>query len=152
MAHRLKNLIFASINSNTLIQRIQTLFMLLAGFGSLLGAFVFPLWIGENAATYADDTAWIQTTFLASAVLGFYTIFKFKKRKNQFVLNRLGILVNFILLGFFVYQSLTISGEAAVSEKGIGLLMPVVSIAFLALANRAIKKDEALVKSADRLR
>ncbi|MEM8927237.1 MAG: DUF4293 family protein, partial [Bacteroidota bacterium] len=38
------------------------------------------------------------------------------------------------------------------SEKGIGMLIPVFSIVFLVLANRAIKKDEDLVKSVDRLR
>jgi hypothetical protein len=39
-----------------------------------------------------------------------------------------------------------------ISEKGIGMLIPVLSIVFLVLANKAVKKDEALVKSADRLR
>ncbi|MEP3383632.1 MAG: DUF4293 family protein, partial [Flavobacteriaceae bacterium] len=39
-----------------------------------------------------------------------------------------------------------------ISEKGIGMLIPVFSIVFLVLSNRAIKKDEDLVKSVDRLR
>ena len=51
-----------------------------------------------------------------------------------------------------MYQSLNLSGETVVSEKGIGIFLPVVSIVFLALANKAIKKDEDLVKSVDRLR
>jgi hypothetical protein len=76
----------------------------------------------------------------------------YKNRKLQFVLGRLAIILNFILLGFFVYQSLMVSGEAEASEKGIGMLLPIVSIVFLALANKAIKKDEDLVKSVDRLR
>jgi protein-S-isoprenylcysteine O-methyltransferase Ste14 len=80
----------------------------------------------------------------------------FKKRKNQFVIGRLNIILNLILLGLFVYQSLNVSGETdkdiVVSEKGIGMLLPIVSIVFLSLANRAIKKDEDLVKSVDRLR
>jgi len=67
-------------------------------------------------------------------------------------LGRLNILLNFILLGFFVYQSLNVSGEADVSEKGIGILLPILSIVLLVLANKAIKKDEDLVKSVDRLR
>ena len=37
-------------------------------------------------------------------------------------------------------------------SKGIGMLIPVFSIVFLVLANRAIQKDEALVKSVNRLR
>uniref|UniRef100_UPI00359453E2 DUF4293 family protein n=1 Tax=Pricia sp. TaxID=2268138 RepID=UPI00359453E2 len=75
-----------------------------------------------------------------------------KKRKNQFVLNRLNLILNLFLLGFFVYRSLNLSGETSVSEKGIGMLIPIISIVLLVLANRAIKKDEDLVKSVDRLR
>jgi ABC-type polysaccharide transport system permease subunit len=70
----------------------------------------------------------------------------------QFVLNRLNIISNFVLLGVFVYRSLTLSGETLVSEKGIGVLLPIISIVLLAMANKAIKKDEDLVKSVDRLR
>ena len=63
------------------------------------------------------------------------------------------MILNLILLGFFVYRILNTSGEAtAVSEKGVGIFLPVISIVFLVLANRAIKKDEDLVKSVDRLR
>jgi hypothetical protein len=65
----------------------------------------------------------------------------------------LNIVLNLILLGLFVYHSLNLSGEtAAVSEKGIGMFLPVLAVVFLVLANKAIKKDEDLVKSVDRLR
>lgn len=90
--------------------------------------------------------------FLGSAALALITIFMFKNRKLQFVLNRLNIILNFTLLGVLVYLSLNLSGETAVSEKGIGMFLPIVSIVFLVLANKAIKKDEDLVKSVDRLR
>ena len=92
------------------------------------------------------------SAFLSIALLAIITIFKFKDRKSQFVLGRLNIILNLILLGFFVYQSLNLSGETMVSEKGIGMLLPFVSIVLLVLANKAIKKDEDLVKSVDRLR
>lgn len=63
------------------------------------------------------------------------------------------MIITLILLGLFVYRSLTLSGgTAAVSEKGIGIYLPLISIVLLALANKAIKKDEELVKSVDRLR
>ena len=51
-----------------------------------------------------------------------------------------------------MYWSLSIPGEMEISEKGIGMFIPVLSIVFLVLANKAIKKDEDLVKSVDRLR
>ena len=76
----------------------------------------------------------------------------FKNRQLQFVLGRLNILINLILLGLLVYVSLSLPGEAAVSEKGIGMFLPVLVVLLLVFANRAIKKDEDLVKSVDRLR
>ena len=61
-------------------------------------------------------------------------------------------MLNLILLGLFVYRLLDFSGEFQNSENGIGLFLPVVSIVLVVLANNAIKKDEALIKSIDRLR
>ncbi len=90
--------------------------------------------------------------FLSSAALSLVSLFMFKNRKLQFVLGRINIILNFFLLGVFVYWSLSVPGEMDISEKGIGMLLPIVSIVFLVLANRAIKKDEDLVKSVDRLR
>ena len=85
-------------------------------------------------------------------VLIVWSIFKFKQRLHQFVLNRLSIILNFVLVGVFAYQSLNLPGEASVSQKGIGVLLPIISIVLLVLANKAIKRDEDLVKSVDRLR
>ena len=80
-------------------------------------------------------------------------VVSYKKRQNQFVIGRLNIILNLILLGLFVYRSLNLSGETpAVLEKGIGMFLPAVAIVLLVLANKAIKKDEDLVKSVDRLR
>ncbi|MBM1106275.1 DUF4293 domain-containing protein [Aurantibacter crassamenti] len=136
-----------------MIQRIQTVYLLIV---ALLGAalpFLFSLWIDAQAKeVFAQNEPFILITFIASAVLAISTVFLYKNRKNQFVANRLNIILNFFLLGFFVYRSLNISGESNISEKGIGMLIPIVSIVFLVLANRAIKKDEDLVKSVDRLR
>ncbi|WP_370478447.1 DUF4293 domain-containing protein [Tamlana flava] len=136
-----------------MIQRIQTIYLLLATGVSGGLIFVFELWKTEAGVTvFANDTNYVFAAFLASAFFSLVAIFRYKNRKSQFVLGRLNIILNFFLLGFFVYQSLTISGETAVSEKGIGMLLPIVSIVLLALANKAIKKDEDLVKSVDRLR
>jgi hypothetical protein len=136
-----------------MLQRIQTIYLLLAAGVSAGLIFVFHLWITEeDVVIYAKDELLYFALFLSSALLSVVSIFMYKNRKFQFVLGRLNIILNFILLGFFVYQSLNISGETAVSEKGIGMLLPIVSIVLLALANKAIKKDEDLVKSVDRLR
>ncbi len=136
-----------------MLQRIQTIYLLIAAGVSAGLIYVFELWItSDDLKVYADDINYVFAGFLTSAFFSIVTIFRYKNRKSQFMLGRLNIILNFFLLGFFVYQSLNISGETAVSEKGIGMFLPIVSIVFLALANKAIKKDEDLVKSVDRLR
>jgi hypothetical protein len=90
--------------------------------------------------------------FSISALLALITIFLFKNRKLQFVLGRVNILLNFVLVGVFVYGLLSLPGEKSFSEKGIEMLLPIISIVFLVMANKAIKKDEDLVKSVDRFR
>ncbi|EGV43590.1 DUF4293 family protein [Bizionia argentinensis JUB59] len=136
-----------------MLQRIQTIFLLLAAIVSGGLIFVFELWsTPEDVKVFALDINYIFAMFIVSAVLSILSIAKYKKRMSQFMLGRLNIILNFFLLGLFVYQSLNLSGETVVSEKGIGIFLPIVSIVFLALANKAIKKDEDLVKSVDRLR
>lgn len=136
-----------------MLQRIQTLYLLMSAIVSAGLIFVFHLWVTKDEVeVYAVDNFLYLGLFLASALLSFISIFSFKNRKSQFVLGRLNMILNFILLGLFVYQSLNLSGETIVSEKGIGIFLPIISIVFLALANKAIKKDEDLVKSVDRLR
>jgi len=136
-----------------MIQRIQTIYLLLSAAvaGGLI--FVFSLWTDNDGfEVFAKDNLLFLGLFLGSAILSLITIFMYKNRKSQFVLGRLNIILNFILLGLFVYQLLISPGESQISEKGVGIFMPIFSIVFLVLANKAIKKDEDLVKSVDRLR
>ncbi len=136
-----------------MLQRIQTIYLLMAAGVSAGLIFVFDLWsTTDQVKVFASDVNYVFAAFLASALLSIISIFRYKNRKSQFMLGRLNIILNFFLLGFFVYQSLNVSGETAVSEKGIGMFLPIISIVFLVLANKAIKKDEDLVKSVDRLR
>ncbi len=136
-----------------MLQRIQTVYLLIAFLISGGLIFIFPIWrLNDGVEVFAISSMLISGLFFGSAILSLIAIFMFKNRKLQFVLGRLAIILNFFLLGFFVYQSLTVSGEAEASEKGIGMFLPIVSIVFLALSIKAIKKDEDLVKSVDRLR
>lgn len=138
-----------------MIQRIQTVYIFLVLVFSGILPFVFPLWKNGNGEAYYFMENPIYTgLFALSATLSAVSILGFKKRQNQFVLNRLNMILNVILLGLFVFRLLSVSGETTqlVSEKGIGMFLPIVSIVSLVLANRAIKKDEDLVKSVDRLR
>ncbi|WP_339654177.1 DUF4293 domain-containing protein [Flavobacterium frigidarium] len=137
-----------------MIQRIQTIYLLLAFVATAVLPFVFPLWKLDNGQDFYFmlDQVYIVLFGLSTAMTAI-TIISYKKRQNQFVLGRLNIILNLILLGLFVYRSLNLSGETAtVSEKGIGMFLPILTIVLLVLANKAIKKDEDLVKSVDRLR
>jgi len=48
---------------------------------------------------------------MGAAVLAVVAILWYKKRQNQFVVNRLKYDIKSFLLGFFVYRSLNLSGE-----------------------------------------
>lgn len=136
-----------------MIQRIQTIYLLISAIFSGGLIFIFHLWTTENEVpVFAKDNMTYFLMFLGSALLSLISIFKYKQRQTQFVLGRLNIILNFILLGLFVYQLLISPGESQISEKGVGIFIPIFSIVFLVLANKAIKKDEDLVKSVDRLR
>ena len=137
-----------------MIQRIQTIYLLLAFVLTGILPFFIPLWTMSNGKEYFFMQNQVYVVVLGlSTTLSLLSIVSYKKRQNQFVINRLNIILNLILLGLFVYRSLNVSGETlAVSEKGIGMFLPIVAIVLLVLANKAIKKDEDLVKSVDRLR
>ncbi|AOW20410.1 DUF4293 family protein [Urechidicola croceus] len=144
-----------------MIQRIQTIYLLLAAIISSGLIFIFNLWIKVDGTVFFAKDAFstdslllklIPILFIGSAILSLVAIFLFKNRQLQFVLGRLNILTNLILLGLLIYQSLNLSGETLVSKKGIGLILPIIAIILLVMANKAIKKDEDLVKSVDRLR
>ena len=142
-----------------MIQRIQSIYLAIVFTLSAILPLVFKLWDDSIKAVYALDllsdlsiiAKLVPVFFLISALLAIVSIFKYKKRQLQFVLGRIIILINLFLLGILIYLSLNIPGEAS-SEKGIGMFIPVVVILFTVLANKAIKKDEDLVKSVDRLR
>ena len=138
-----------------MLQRIQTVYLLIVFIAAAVLPYIFPLWEINGVAVKFNENNQLLYVILfgLSTVFTVISIISFKNRKQQFVLNRLNLLLNLILLGLFVYRSLNLSGETpAVSEKGIGMFLPILSIVMLVLANKAIKKDEDLVKSVDRLR
>ena len=144
-----------------MVQRIQSLYLFFSSIISLGLIFVFELWVNVDkieffAMDLFDETYLtynvVPILFLLSGLMSLMSLSLFKTRLKQFILNRFNILINLILLGVLIYHLLTLSGEAKVSEKGIGVLLPIIVIVLLVLANKAIKKDEDLVKSVDRLR
>lgn len=136
-----------------MIQSIQTLYLILLALLNILGIFFYQpldqsLIIG--IFTLPDEVIW--ATFSVSATLAIFSVFQYKQRSKQLVLNRINLLLELFLMGFFAYLSLNLSGEGSPSLKGIAVFVPLFSIVLLVMANKSIQKDEDLVKSVDRLR
>lgn len=144
-----------------MIQRVQSLYLLMAFLISGVLVFLVLLWGNIHGTEYyltgmIMEDSWelvsIPIGFILSAILSLLAIINFKNRKLQIKLNRFNLVTNLYLLGIIVYLLLSLSGENFISEKGIGLFLPVIVIVLLVLANKATQKDEKLVKSVDRLR
>jgi hypothetical protein len=144
-----------------MLQRIQTIYLVIAALLSGVVSFVLPFWNDINGEQLMlmdlrqDENPYYMVVpflFMLSGILSLIAVLLYKNRVRQINSNRLNIVINFLLLGIIVYRLLNLPGEIDISEKGIGVFIPLLVIVFLALANKAILKDENLVKSVDRLR
>ena len=152
-----------------MLQRIQTIFLLLVALCMLLVLF-FPFWTGGVNASGEEMslTAWkftsgerevafpyvlIATLAIASVVVAIIEISKYKNRLLQIKLGALNSLLMAGTLGLAVFFYRDIIGEAAnQGEYGFGLWLPAIAMICNVIANRFIRKDERLVRSADRIR
>lgn len=146
------------INYYYMLQRIQSLYLLGVALLSGVIALFFNLWKSENTSVInlLESKNFIQIViallFLSISLFAIISIFLFKKRILQKKLNWINIFLNLILLALIILNLLSLSGEFFDSMKGIGVFLPLGSIVLLVCANRAIQKDEDLVKSVDRIR
>lgn len=178
MAIRGKSPIFAGNLFRRMIQRIQTIWLM---FGLLGVLFVLTLPVIsffntetiEGKATQVEhiikgtghyeiigkEARKVETYTIGIALVGFLTagyllcIFSYRNRKRQMALCWVLILLIFGLVALLVvklqpYQEADIANR----QLGIAAFLPTASIIFTLLARRAISRDEALVRSADRLR
>jgi hypothetical protein len=155
-----------------MIQRIQSAFLFLAALSSG-AAWFFPVrsWpLGESEARFfasgmrTSDGTEIQDIGLpipyavlhtAVALVMLAAVFLFKNRMRQARLVRGGWMVALLtgVLQFISCNSIdAYLGTGAQGHYGVSFFLPVAVIAFGILAERAIRKDEELVRSADRLR
>lgn len=144
-----KKFYLALHQSKYMLQRIQTIFML---FAFLANGYISFTAISKYFAVSEVQVLVAGILSILTFLFILKSIFSFKNRQNQFVLNRLSIIFNFIILGLFLYRSLNLSGDAVVSMKDIEIFLALISIVLLVFANKFIKKDEDLVKSVDRIR
>ncbi|TDG36706.1 DUF4293 family protein [Pedobacter changchengzhani] len=155
-----------------MIQRIQTIWLLLATFALVL-MFFLPVATKDIAnnetavytnglyqtevANKATDIK-IQTflplliTNVVVAIMCFVNIFNFKKRSAQ---KRVVIFTIIAIGGFAFWCSIfakRLPGGMEGANFGIGAYFPAIAILFCVLAIIGINKDENLIRSAERLR
>ena len=129
-----------------MIQRIQTIFLLIVVLAQVALHFT-----GLDVVLFGSVYV-IATLSLVSFLLALVSIFSYKKRMRQILLNNINIFINALLTGLLMYWLLNLSGGIDFPEKGIELAFPLISLFGLFMANVNIKKDEKLVKSVDRIR
>lgn len=144
-----------------MIQRIQTIYLLCASL--LSGVAVLFVNFGQsnegNALNFVDffnlEDKLLLTVgilFYLSSLLSFIAIFLYQKRTKQVFLGKLNLAINLLIIFMLIYYLHNLSGGILISMKGIGVSLPLFSCLLILLANRAIHKDEDLVKSVDRIR
>jgi hypothetical protein len=155
-----------------MIQRIQTLYLLLATALMSLTLFLplATIWQEGNEvivkAWFADGTEgfkaplplYLGIILSVATALPFITIFLFKKRMVQIrlcVSEIVLLLGSAVLVALYCYRMCDVLAELMQNINftlGFAALMPVVAIIPVALAIRGIARDEALIRSLDRIR
>jgi signal transduction histidine kinase len=141
-----------NINSFSVIQRIQSAYLLLAALVTL-AVYVTPL----RDRIFEDPAAWIMSAFIAATVfssaLSLFSIFRFSNRPDQARWIGRAMIFQVIAIGVGVAVFFTL-GEIGMVLMGeaiaVGLL--VLGLVFQLLARRSVWADEKLVKSIDRIR
>lgn len=131
---------------HSMLQRIQTIWVFLA----VLAA-VFLFITGQDVAIISNIPV-INIACIVLVLVGLLSLFNYKNRKRQILLNNISIFINALLIGVLAYWLLNLSGGIQFPEKGIEPVFPLIAIVCLLIANVYIRRDERLVKSVDRLR
>lgn len=151
-----------------MLQRVQTIY-LLGVIICMAAVFFLPVLniditnaVSENYYLFGNIDSfnfipvWLQHTLLISVidiiVLTCITIFCYKKRKLQIKLCYLNSIFILLFYGTIIYFRFVINQNQGVIHLQTGAVLPLVALIFNYLALRFIKKDEALIRSMDRLR
>jgi len=133
-----------------MIQRIQSLILLLSALCSLVIIFYFPvlhvrIYNSDNYIFLTDTFSYPRLCIFLSVGLNIFSIFQFKNRNRQIIINQISKLFISIAFIIIIFQR----GEL---NFAIGLFLFVIPYSLIILANYLIRKDEKLVRSADRIR
>ena len=143
-----------------MIQRIQSLLLL---FSTLLSALLLYLPVYELISVPDNVSVVTRFTIMSSAllvilnggigILSFFAIFLYRTRNIQIRMCNLALLLSCVLIGllFFVADTMSTSMNQKIHYL-YGSYIPLIQVLIIFLAIRAIKRDESLIRSADRLR
>jgi hypothetical protein len=161
-----------------MIQRIQTIFLLLVSL-TMLATLFLPFWsevkngtneqvvlnafelvyqeTSELTAPQVIDTKptfYISILSLIAAAVALWSIFQYKNRLTQIKFGALNSLLmggNIGLIYYFATKGEAILSDSQGSYK-LGFFIIAAALLFNSLANRYIRKDDRMVKDADRIR
>ncbi len=141
-----------------MIQRIQSIWLLIAAACAAL-AFLLPVYGGKLQTQQTKELLTAENYLLAIAAAALalvpvICIFLFKNRPLQLKLIWLSILLCAVFIAVLFLATNNFSqGQNFISKSyKLGALAPIGALVFLVLAFKAIRKDEKLIKSLDRLR
>lgn len=135
-----------------MIQRIQSIWLLLAGAASI--ATLKLSFYSNNNGKVVNPELTGSTSFLililavAVALTAFIAIFLYKNRKKQIQITLLGLFLQIVTLVMYFVQVKNYEPGNFTLTSVVSFIIPVLFI----LAWLGIRKDEKLVKSMDRLR
>ena len=130
-----------------MIQRVQSLFFFFASICLVAIVFYFPVLQNQDISfILTEDFPIVRLLLFLSSGLSIFAIFQFKNRKRQIFISAVTRFV--ISIAFFLLLFLYSEGD----QFGLGAILLIVPFISLIAANFFIKKDEKLVKSADRIR
>ena len=138
----------SNFEKKIMLQRIQSLFLIGYVIAILVCCLIFPIDFDLDSSEIKGVITNLPYLFI---LLGLVSIFLFSKRKIQIILN---ILLLFFSVGYEILVLNEIYDQIETQQQYIGfrLFLALVSWLMLIFANKYIKKDEALIRSLDRLR
>ena len=158
-----------------MIQRIQTIYLLISSVLLLITFFIPFASFGDfdsgnyallstcSVSNFGELSIEISSLYYSLSVftviltgISFGIIFLFKNRKLQINLAQINLLLHalyYVLVYYIINNALIINDESFVSPQyKFNFYFPVISFVLIFLALKAIKKDDNLVKSVDRIR
>lgn len=130
-----------------MIQRIQTLYLIIAAIISVVAIVLFFQWHGCSI----EGASFICPMLLAT-IISIVSIFMFSNRSKQMKYVKRGNIFYMLSLIFPLVCLFRNDAETSQLNYLITISFPIISIFLCHMAWKAIKKDEMKVKAADRIR